>query len=948
MTPFQVSRFRSLRRSWRIDPGLLLAVVLALMAALPFLTRPGLPRGTDAELHVFRAAELGYALRWDNPYPRWAPHFYYGYGYPIFNYYAPLTYYLANLFHLLPGVDIVAGVKLVFVLGLVAAGVGMFLFGRERGGPRLGLVAAALYVFSPYVLFVDPHMRGVLAESFSLGLLPVGLWLYSKVLSDRRRRWLVAAVLLQAAVILAHNLMAVVITALYLGYLAWEWGAGWRSLRHDGRSPAARATWSPALTRAAAAFVLGVGLSAIFWLPVALEQGAVHLNLTGPGHFDFHNHFLTLGELLAPSTILDMRSAAPHFAFNLGLPQWPLALLALPVLFRGAPQRRSLVAFLGLVSLVLIVLMLPVSAPVWERVPGMRLLQFPWRLLGPAAAMLSVLGGLGVEFAVAAGLRRWRMRRSWRWETAGLGLVLACTLFLALPTMYPPLWRADFGPTDPRAMVEFELTGTAVGTTSTGDFVPKSVEILPHPEPAFLATITPTGEVDKVNRATLPAGTRVASLSQGPNHDRYRVVSSKPFILRLFTFYFPGWRATIDGQEVPIELGRPEGFITVPVPAGTHTVEVRLGAMGTPARAAGTVISLFSLLIVLGAVWWRPRGNALWAGRPIDLDGPRSALCGRSGARVWVGAASAILLFFVFKVGLVDRHHNWFRFTSPSATVQKAQFDLTAKSVNFGGTVQLLAFDLPRREVRANDVLPLTLYWQATGSVPENYQVFAHLTQPITHLWGQSDNLNPGEIPTTRWTQEKYVRDDHELRILPGTPPGEYQITVGLYTLQDGVRVPLVDGAGVPEGDTFTLPISVRVLPPRRQPSIAALQLTDVIRTPVSDRVTLLGAVLQDRHIELPGFIHLALLWQADADVEQNLTVQVQLVNAQGEVVEEIVTPPVDGRYPTSVWSAGEVVRDPYSFWLTDAFVPGEYELRVGLREAQGWISLGSVQVVAP
>ena len=96
-----------------VEWGLWLAVALALIAAGPFLARPGLPRQTDAELHVYRAAELGHTLRNGALYPRWAPDLYYGYGYPIFNYYAPLTYYLANLFDIVPGVDIVAGVNVI-------------------------------------------------------------------------------------------------------------------------------------------------------------------------------------------------------------------------------------------------------------------------------------------------------------------------------------------------------------------------------------------------------------------------------------------------------------------------------------------------------------------------------------------------------------------------------------------------------------------------------------------------------------------------------------------------------------------------------------------------------------------------------------------------------------------------------------------------------------------
>ena len=135
-------------RYFRVDAGLVLAIALGLLAALPFLTRPGLPRDTDAELHVFRAAELGYSLRAGDLYPRWAPDFYYGYGYPIFNYYAPLTYHLANLFQLMPGVGIVDAVKLVFILGLTCASAGhvSLCARRDRAtGRSVGLSAVCVF-----------------------------------------------------------------------------------------------------------------------------------------------------------------------------------------------------------------------------------------------------------------------------------------------------------------------------------------------------------------------------------------------------------------------------------------------------------------------------------------------------------------------------------------------------------------------------------------------------------------------------------------------------------------------------------------------------------------------------------------------------------------------------------------------------------------------------------
>jgi uncharacterized membrane protein len=156
---------------------LTVAVLLALtaLAAGPFLSRPGLPRDTDAELHVFRAAQLGEALRGGAGYVRWAPDLWLGYGYPIFNYYSPLTYYLANLITL-AGLDIVTAVKAVFILGLLGAAAGMYVFVRGNWGTRAGVVAAGAYVFSPYLLFIDPHMRGDLAEFFALALFPWLLW----------------------------------------------------------------------------------------------------------------------------------------------------------------------------------------------------------------------------------------------------------------------------------------------------------------------------------------------------------------------------------------------------------------------------------------------------------------------------------------------------------------------------------------------------------------------------------------------------------------------------------------------------------------------------------------------------------------------------------------------------------------------------------------------------
>ncbi|HFE65868.1 MAG TPA: hypothetical protein ENJ93_01285, partial [Chloroflexi bacterium] len=216
-----MSRFRTYLS--RRDPGWLVVLAIALLAVWPFINRGSLPVGTDAELHVFRLHELGQLVGGGEFYPRWAPNFYHGYGYPIFNYYAPLTYYLGLLVERWPAFDAVDGVKFVFVLGLLAAAVGMYGFVRDNWGGGAGYVATAVYLYAPYVQYIDPHARGVLAESFSLGVFPLALWAL-----DRLRRGVagglgfVTAVLLTAAVILSHNLMALLFFGVLAAWAAWH------------------------------------------------------------------------------------------------------------------------------------------------------------------------------------------------------------------------------------------------------------------------------------------------------------------------------------------------------------------------------------------------------------------------------------------------------------------------------------------------------------------------------------------------------------------------------------------------------------------------------------------------------------------------------------------------------------------------------------------------------
>lgn len=359
--------------------------------------------------------------------------------------------------------------------------------------------------------------------------------------------------------------------------------------------------------------------------------------------------------------------------------------------------------------------------------------------------------------------------------------------------------------------------------------MPSTVKAHP-PANADLIASYDRGAVDKFDHTSLPPGASVVAIEHGPTHDRFTVTSPQPFVAQVLTFHFPGWRATVDGRPASITPSDPHGFITFPVPAGTHDVRVEFG--WTLPRIVGTVVSVASLLVVV----WMTIPHRLWLcyferRASASVQSTESGLPGaqtlHQSAALGNGPQGALVLLVVLaalalKVRVVDRCETCFRITSPPGQALAAQYKIDPQVTpsDLAHAIRLLGFDLPQREVRAGGSFPITLYWKATAPVPVNYQVFVHLVNQ--QLWGQPlrDKLNPGDFPTTRWPLDKYVWDDYAtpdsvVRVRPDAPPGEYEIRVGLYTLADGIRAPVFDAQGQPAGDSVVLPIKLRVLPAR-------------------------------------------------------------------------------------------------------------------------------------
>ncbi len=777
-----MSRFTS---RLKIDPGLLLALLLATFAAWPFLTRPGLPTFTDAEQHVYRAYEVMEAWKAGVIYPRWAPDLFYAFGYPVFHYYAPLPYHLAAAYGFLFGGPL-AGMKFVLVSAAYLGMAGMYLFVRDRWGSVAGVIGAAAFGLAPYVVYIDPHARGAAPETFAIGLAPLMLWAFARLRRTASPANLIFAALMLAALTLSHNLMALVFLGLLIAWLVWE------AILGEGGDPAADAAGWTSVIPLGLAILLGLGLSAFMWLPAILERSAVQYQTISNGYFDFHNSFVRAREVFAPSLIFDLGATQMRFNHNLGLAQWLLAALGTLSLFFSRPRRRTTL-FFALAALALIFLMTPSSVKVWEHAPLIAFLQFPTRLLGPAAVMLGILAGASASWMDA-------LRGRWSGLLFSVIAVTAC-LVGAMPLLYPPPW-GDFGPVNPQRIFKTERDGRGVGTTSGNEFLPVGVTVVPGPRESLWGSYA-TGIVDKINRATLPQGTTVAVAEHGPEHDRFRVSGSTAFVLRPYTFYWPGWTAYVDGVKTPIEIAQPDGWITFWVPAGTHDVLLRLE--NTPPRWLAWGVSGLALIILIGLAVWGLRRRQIARLSDLSSKAKRNSFIFEWNHALLLGA---VILGALGVRAAADRA-GWWIVHSTEATVLVAQHPHFARLEN---DAALLAFDLPEVSARPGDLVPVTLYWKALAPLQHNLHVFVHFIGPDGQLWGQSDKWNPADFPMNGWPLDHYVRDEHNARLRANAPPGAYTVSAGLYDGDTGARMHVLDVNGaVTDADGVTLTTTFQV-----------------------------------------------------------------------------------------------------------------------------------------
>jgi hypothetical protein len=135
------------------------------------------------------------------------------------------------------------------------------------------------------------------------------------------------------------------------------------------------------------------------------------------------------------------------------------------------------------------------------------------------------------------------------------------------------------------------------------------------------------------------------------------------------------------------------------------------------------------------------------------------------------------------------------------ATYQEARPAPTATGATFGDIIELSQAQLFDPEPSPGDVVRVRLEWRALEAPDRSYNVFVHLVGPDEGLIAQHDGIPAGELaPTDTWSPGRQVIDQFAIALPADTPPGEYQVRVGLYDPNGGARLPVTtDGEHGPD-----------------------------------------------------------------------------------------------------------------------------------------------------
>ena len=589
-------------RETAIHVALLVGVCLLLCGPVLIHGIPDISH--DGVYHAVWAKQFATQFWQGDWYPRWFSDINAGFGGPSGFFYPPLNNYVCSLFWPLlaahdPEAWLVAGYALV--LAEILSGITAYLWLRSLTKPRAALLGAVAYAIAPYHLAIDLYQRGASAEFWVFVWLP--LVLLSAEGLVRRSRWAVpGAAVSYALAVLSHPTVALCFAPLAVAYV----------FCFSDRQERTRTTG-----KFVALLLLGVSLDAVYLLPATLDQDKAYVSVqtAAGGWGDYHTRWLwqdraelsEMGRYLYGAVTGKRVPVEWDFPFKvrtlivtlfLTLPAI-VALFLLTRWFEPADRLRRMALFWLAAAFLYCFLTTKLSVLVWEAVPFLKFLQFPFRLNVMLVICVAALWALASPYL---------LRPRARPITVLLAILVLGWLGadVWVSTQMFSAWRSAPERTElsrqrMRTQIEFiTMWPKATHMNALMDFSAFDRFVASHPPKMAQLEAFSTGQIFGTAQVESWQPRRVVLKIQAPRDSQ----------LTLNHFYYAGWQGRIEDTATILPASpSPDGLIRVDVPRGSYNLILELPQ--DRAERAGMVISLISLMLAGGIVLraWRRRNR---------------------------------------------------------------------------------------------------------------------------------------------------------------------------------------------------------------------------------------------------------------------------------------------------------------------------------------------------
>lgn len=530
---------------------------------------------------VVRVIEMGKSLS-SGMFPvRWVEDLGYGYGYPIFNFYAPLPYYSGGFFNLV-GLDPLFSTKAMLAIGILLSGVTMFCFSRRFFGNVGGIVSAVIYAYFPYHA-VNIYIRGAVDEFFAYAFLPLVFLGLFELLQIKKGKifnlnnFLMTLTISTGVFLVAvsHNLSIFMLFLLLVPYFIVSLFI-------------VNAKKNYLLVFVSSIF-LGILLSSFYILPAFMEMKYTNVLSQVGGGADFKDHFVCLNQYWNSAWGFggSVKGCLDGMSFKLGKLNILLIILTSIIfgysLYKKKFRNQEKTVILSLILfLITLFFTLSVSEFIWNSVPYMAYLQYPWRFINFLGLFISFLVGY-----IAFRVKEWTNLKI---EIVICAAVISITIFqnhkLFVPQIYtnhtPNYYTA-------KNYINYTVSKISDEYMPSGFSIPKNPVDIPINDVEILKT---TGIV-KV-------------LIKSPKYLKASYDIQNDGVLHVNLAYFPSWKAYVNNENVPIVPN--SNGVNISVKKGNGILEMKFAE--TYVELIGnilTIISFFALVVGIIALVQKKR-----------------------------------------------------------------------------------------------------------------------------------------------------------------------------------------------------------------------------------------------------------------------------------------------------------------------------------------------------